>query len=119
MLFIGLFLLQCDPKRLLLLGEVMDVSGQVAPLWVFIAMDEWRKPAVEVMEIAHSFECESLVGVLCLQVPICTWDDAGLSAEVFDQIAFVQSVFFKEPQLDLGFRKISLPLSQDFGVIAD
>ena len=118
-LFIGLFLLQGDPKRLCLFGEVMDVSGQVAPLWVFIAMDEWRKPAVEVMEIAHSFECESLVGVLCLQVPICTWGDAGLSAEVFDQIAFVQSVFFKQPQLDLCFREISLPLLQDPGVIAD
>ena len=97
----------------------MDVSGQVTPLWVFIAMDEWRKPAVEVMEIAHSFECESLVGVLCLQVPICNWGDACLSAEVLDQIAFVQSVFFKQPQLDLCFREIPLPLLQDPGVIAD
>ena len=77
----------------------------------------------DVLEIASALSSEAdlprLLDLILAKARALTSADAGLSAEVFDQIAFVQSVFFKQPQLDLCFWKIFLPLLQDPGVIAD
>lgn len=76
-------------------SEALDVSRDIPQLWIFIAINEWRKAAIEVIQIAHSFKCEPLVGMLRLKVPVRTWRDVSLFAEVFQEVSFTQPIFFK------------------------